>query len=218
MNNSLAKKTRVYIDTHPSIKDCMSKGLINYSSLSRMIIKDLNLDNGKAVMIACKRYVNKLKSTSSFESCILKILKDSYLEFRTKACIITAKNDWVILQNMNNLFKDLWNKNSFMQIVQSTSALTIIADKTLKNKIIDAIGHHNIIKVKEGFAEIVVRSPEKIIDTSGVVAYLVTNLSNAGINIEEAVSCYTDTIFIVDESNIIDAYSVIADCIQNTEE
>ncbi|MCQ2086338.1 MAG: ACT domain-containing protein [archaeon] len=217
MNNSLAKKTRGYIDTHPSIKDCMSRGLINYSSLSRMIVKDLNLDNEKAVMIACKRYVSKLRSTLSFESCVLKILKDSYLEMRTKACIITAKNDWIILQNMNNLFKDLWNKNSFMQIVQSTSALTIIADKTLKNRIIDAVGHYNVIKVKEGFAEVVVRSPEKIIDTNGVVAYLVTNLSNAGINIEEAVSCHTDTIFIVNESNIIDAYSVIADCIQNTE-
>ena len=40
---SLAEKTRVYIDAHPSIKDCVSKGLINYSSLARIIMKEERL-------------------------------------------------------------------------------------------------------------------------------------------------------------------------------
>ncbi len=31
---SIAEKTRAYIDAHPSIKDCVSKDLINYSSLA----------------------------------------------------------------------------------------------------------------------------------------------------------------------------------------
>ena len=34
MKESLAEKTRIYIDAHPSVKDCVAKGLINYSSLS----------------------------------------------------------------------------------------------------------------------------------------------------------------------------------------
>ena len=62
---SLAEKTRVYIDAHPSIKDCVSKGLINYSSLARIIMKDLELDNEEAVMIACRRYASKLGITTS---------------------------------------------------------------------------------------------------------------------------------------------------------
>ena len=33
VKESLAERTRVYIDAHPSIKDCVSKGLINYLSL-----------------------------------------------------------------------------------------------------------------------------------------------------------------------------------------
>ena len=35
---SIAEKTRAYIDAHPSIKDCISKDLINYSSLARLIM------------------------------------------------------------------------------------------------------------------------------------------------------------------------------------
>ena len=218
IKESLAEKTRMYIDAHPSIKDCVAKGLINYSSLARMIMKDIGVDNEEAVMIACRRYASKLSVTTDHELSILRILKDSRLEMRTKTCIVTAKNDWSVLHKMDNLFKDLWNENSIMQCVQSASAVTIIADTLLKERIIDTVGRFNLIKVRENLVEIAVKSPEKIVDTSGVIAYLITNLSDAGINIEETVSCHTDTIFIVGESDMINAYSVLTKCIQSAEE
>ncbi|MDR0778908.1 MAG: ACT domain-containing protein [Methanomassiliicoccaceae archaeon] len=214
---SLAERTRSYIDAHPSIKDCVSKGLVSYSSLARLIMKDLNIENEEALMIACRRYADKLSVTSDHEKDILKILRDSRLEMRTKICIVTAKNDWTVLHKMDNLFKDLWNENSIMQVVQSASAVTIIADRLLKDRIIDTVGRFNVIKIRENLVEIAVKSPEKIVDTSGVIAYLITNLSDGGINIEETVSCHTDTIFIVKESDMIDAYSILTRCIQSAE-
>ena len=217
MKESLAEKTRLYIDAHPSIKDCVAKGLINYSSLARMIMKDLSVDNEEAVMIACRRYASKLNDTTDHELNILRILKDSRLEMRTKTCIVTAKNDWSVLHKLDSLFKD-WNENSITQCVQSASAVTIIADRTFKDRIMDTVGRFNIIKVRENLVEIAVKSPEMIVDTSGVIAYLITNLSDAGINIEETVSCHTDTIFIVSESDMINAYSVLTKCIQSAEE
>ena len=215
---SLAEKTRVYIDAHPSVKDCVSKGLVNYSSLARAIMKELDLDNEEAVMIACRRYASKMGVSTDHEISILNILKDSRLEMRTKTCIVTAKNDWSVIHKMDNLFKDLWNEDSIMQIVQSASAVTIIADKMLKERIIDTVGRFNILKIRENLVEITVKSPEKIVETSGVIAYLITNLSDAGINIEETVSCHTDTVFIVGEYDMINAYSVLTKCIQSAEE
>ena len=215
---SLAEKTRVYIDAHPSVKDCVSKGLVNYSSLARAIMKELDLDNEEAVMIACRRYASKMGVSTDHEISILNILKDSRLEMRTKTCIVTAKNDWSVLHKMDNPFKDLWNEDSIMQVVQSASAVTIIADKMLKERIIDTVGRFNILKIRENLVEITVKSPEKIVETSGVIAYLITNLSDAGINIEETVSCHTDTVFIVGEYDMINAYSVLTKCIQSAEE
>ena len=215
---SLAEKTRVYIDAHPSVKDCVSKGLVNYSSLARAIMKELDLDNEEAVMIACRRYASKMGVSTDHEISILNILKDSRLEMRTKTCIVTAKNDWSVLHKMDNLFKDLWNEDSIMQIVQSASAVTIIADKMLKERIIDTVGRFNILKIRENLVEITVKSPEKIVETSGVIAYLITNLSDAGINIEETVSCHTDSVFFVGEYDMINAYSVLTKCIQSAEE
>ncbi len=214
---SIAERTRAYIDSHPSIKDCVSKDLINYSSLARLIMKELGVGNEEAVMIACRRYAQRLGG-SDHEQEILKILKDSRLEMRTKLCIITAKNDWTVMHKMDNLFRDLWNEKSIVQVVQSTSAVTIICDKMLKDRIMDTLGRFNIIKVRDDLVEIAVKSPEAIVDTSGVIAYLINNLSDAGINIEETISCHTDTIFVVSKDSMIDAYSVLSRTIQSAEE
>ena len=56
---SLAERTRIYIDAHPSIKDCVAKGLINYSSLARMIMKDLEVENERIVDSVVHEYPDK---------------------------------------------------------------------------------------------------------------------------------------------------------------
>ncbi len=213
---SIAEKTRSYIDAHPSIKDCISKDLINYSSLARQIIKEMGLKNEEAVMIACRRYAVKL-GRQDHESQILRVLGKSRLEMKTKICIVTAKNDWSVIHRLEIMFKKLLNEKSTMQVIQSTHAITIIADEKLRDDVIGSVGHGNILKTREDLVEIAVKSPEDIVDTSGVFAYLSSNLADGGINVVEAVSCFTDTIFIIDEGDMIQAYSVLSKLIENAE-
>lgn len=52
---SAAELTRKYIDRHPSIKDCITKDLVNYSSLSRLIMKETGVKNEEAVLAALSR-------------------------------------------------------------------------------------------------------------------------------------------------------------------
>lgn len=214
---SIAERTRGYIDAHPSIKDCISKELMNYSSLARQIGKDLGISNEEAIMIACRRYASKL-GKHDHESKILDILKKSRLEMKTKICIITAKNDWTVLHRLEVVFKKLLNEKSTMQVIQSTHAITIIADEKLRGEIIKAVGNDNVLRVKEDLVEIAVKSPEDIVKTSGVFAYLSSSLAEGGLNLVETVSCHTDTIFIVSEEDMIEAYSILSDCIESAEE
>ena len=63
---NITKLTEGYIAEHPFVKDCLKKGLINYSSLTRQICQDLNLDprkNFDAILIACRRFYNKVKKS-----------------------------------------------------------------------------------------------------------------------------------------------------------
>jgi len=213
---SVAEKTRGYIDAHPSVKDCMAKDLINYSSLARLIMKDLEIKNEEAVMIACRRYAQKL-SKKDHEGDILAILADSRLEVKTKICIVTASNDWTVMQRLERTFAKLINQKALMQVIQGAQAITIIADEKLRSEVVNEVGETNVLKVREDLVEITVKSPQKIGETSGVFSYLASNLSEQGVNMVETVSCYTDTIFIVHENDMIQAYSLLSNLLESAE-
>ncbi len=71
------KLTEKYIQEHVSIKDCLKKGIINYSALSRLIadsIQSEKITSNEAILIASRRFKKKIKDTSS-EDAILKMFQ-----------------------------------------------------------------------------------------------------------------------------------------------
>jgi len=211
---SAAELSRKYIDRHPSIKDCISKDLINYSSLSRLIMKETGVKNEEAVLAASRRYAMKLAKTDS-EGAIISLFEDSRLELKTKICIVVAKNEWIVLKNLEEVVKKILADKSTMQILQSTSAITVISEDKHLPSIVRAIGHEHVLKVRENLGEITVKSPARIEDTPGAFAFVMTMLSEQGINLLEAVSCYTDTIFIVSREDMMRAFDILSACIED---
>ncbi len=217
MNNnskkSTAELTREYIDSHPSIRDCIGKDLINYSSLARHIIMDTNLKNEEAILAACRRYALKL-ARSDFEGQIIALLKESTLEIKNRICIVIAKNDWIVLRNLENVVKQILNEKSVLQIIQSSNAITVMSEEKHLPQIQRAIGEEYTIRVREGLAEITVKSPSKIEDIPGAFAFITNVLAENGINLVEAVSCYTDTIFVVEKDGVMKAFGILSKIIE----
>lgn len=211
---SAAEITRKYIDRHPSIKDCISKDLINYSSLSRLIMKETGVKNEEAVLAASRRYAMKLAKTDA-ESAITSLFEDSRLELKTKICLVVAKNEWIVLKNLEEAMKKILADKSTLQMLQSTSAITVISEDKHLQTIMKAIGQDHIIKVRENLGEITVKSPARIEDTPGAFSYVMSMLSEQGINLLEAVSCYTDTIFIVSRDEMMRAFDILSACIED---
>jgi hypothetical protein len=104
-----------------------------------------------------------------------------------------------------------------MQVIQGARAITVIADEKLKNDVVNAVGRENILKVRVDLVEITVKSPERIVETSGVFAFLASNLAENNVNVVETASCYTDTIFIVNEADMIYGYSILTRLIESAE-
>ncbi len=210
---SAAELTRRYIDRHPSIRDCISKDLVNYSSLSRLIMKELGVKNEEAVLAASRRYAMKLAKTD-FEGAVMKIFEQSRLELKTRICIVVAKNEWIVLKNLEDVVRKILGEKSTMQVLQSTNGITVISEDKHLPSIVSAIGDDHVISVKENLAEITVRSPPSIEETPGAFAYLMMMLSEQGINLLEAVSCYTDTIFIVSREDMMSAFDILSAVIE----
>src|SRR3989338_5190661 len=93
---STAEITSEYIKEHPEIKSCLKKGLINYSSLARLIAKELNIEKKtsmEAILIAARRFQDKLKKESSYEKRIKDLLSKSEIDIKNKMVVyIIDKN------------------------------------------------------------------------------------------------------------------------------
>ncbi|WP_234394346.1 ACT domain-containing protein [Thermococcus piezophilus] len=57
-------------------------------------------------------------------------------------------------------------------------------------------------------------SPGRIIETPGVVAFMTSALSSNGINITQVISCYKDTIFVIDRKDTPKAYQILEELIR----
>jgi hypothetical protein len=211
---SAAELTRKYIDRHPSIRDCITKDLINYSSLARLIMKELGVKNEEAVLAASRRYAMKLAKTD-FEGAVIRLFEASRLELKTRICIVVAKNEWIVLKNLEDVVRKLLAEKSTMQVLQSANGITVISEDKHLPSIVRAIGQDYIISVKENLGEVTVKSPPAIEETPGAFAYLMGMLSEQGINLLEAVSCYTDTIFIVSREDMMRAFDILSACIED---
>jgi len=200
---NITKLTEDYILQHPSIKDCLKNGLINYSSLSRKIAFELNLNpkkNFDAILIACRRLKRKLKKDEILESKILKILKESKIEIKNKIIAIVLEKD-IFHGNLLNLEKEIKKRKEVFRVIEGVSGITVITTEDFY-EMIKSNFKNKIILENKNLAEITIKSPEEIETTAGTYAYLCSLFGENNINIVETLSCWTDTIFLVKEEDV----------------
>ena len=200
---NITKLTERYILEHPSVKDCLKSGLVNYSSLSRQISSELKLDlkkNFDAILIACRRHKRKLKKEEIFESRILKILKESKIEIKNKIIAVVLEKD-IYFESLINLEKEIKKRREIFRVIEGASAITIITTEDFLDSI-KKYFKNKIILENSSLAEIIIKSPKEIETTPGAYAYLCSLFRESNINIVETLSCFTDTIFLVKEEEV----------------
>ena len=199
---SITKSTEEYVSNHPSVKDCLKNDLINYSSLSRKIAKELGLNVKKdfdAILIACRRYQRKLHNEDISENKISKILKSSKIEIKNKVIAVVLEKD-IFNATLENLEKEIKKRKEIFRIIEGASAITVItSEEFLEN--IRKYFKNKIIAENTNLAEITIKSPKEIEEVPGTYAYLCSLFGENNINIVETLSCWTDTIFLVDEKD-----------------
>ncbi|MBT4541202.1 ACT domain-containing protein [Candidatus Woesearchaeota archaeon] len=201
---TITKQTQKYISEHPSIKDAMKKGVVNYSKLSRLIAKDLGLEKTKmeAVLIACRRYSEKLSKDSSEiqEDQILDVLKKSELEIKNKIVAIII-NKKLYMDNLLDIEKKIRKKADMFYAIEGTNVFTIIVSEKYLEEIKEMF-KKNILKITKDQVMITVKSGEDLENVPGVISYLYSLFADNGVNIMETMSCWTDTIIVINEEDL----------------
>lgn len=207
---NITKLTEKYIAEHPSIKDALKKGMINYSKLTRQIAKELEIDlkkNFDAILIACRRYYRKVKDEAVLEGKIRQILKESKVQVKNKIIAVVLEKN-IYMDDLLNLEKDAKKKQEDFRIIEGANAITIITTEEFLDRIQKSF-KNKILRENKQLAEITIKSPQEIESTSGVISYLYSLFGEHGINITETMSCWTDTIFVIKEEDVGKAMGIL---------
>ena len=190
---TIAQNVRSHLRNKPYLLEALEKGIVNLSELSRQIQEELKIDNTSAVKAALRRFSEELqKHKQKREEKVLQILKRSGIAvYDRKSVMITSKE----INTKNGMKVDLLGK------------FVYLLDRG------DVLGRINALVKHDNCTMIVMHSPEELEATPGVVAFLTALLAEQNVNIVEFISCWTETIIVVEKKDSLKAYEVLSNMV-----
>lgn len=206
---NITKETEKYLEQHVFVKYCLKKGLINYSALAREIIDELKLKdaNHDAVLVAARRYVEKLKFPSPNEKKIAELFKTAKLEIRNKIGV-TILDKRISLDKLTELVKEVSKQAEILHIIHGTAAITIITSQEFNKQIAKTFAHY-LVKQHTGLVEIIIKTSPDVEEIIGWEASLSSRLAENGINVYECIGAWSDNIYIIKEKDLPKAMQVL---------
>ncbi|MEM2157679.1 MAG: ACT domain-containing protein, partial [Sulfolobales archaeon] len=138
------------------------------------------------------------------------------IELQTDLKLVTLRKD-ILLSKLKE-FMPMITQARFFQLTQGTKTFTLVVSEDIGKEVVKFFGNEFIEEVIENQSAIVLISPKEIITVPGVISYITSLLSWHGINITQVISCYVDTILILDRKDILRAYNLIEELITRLRE
>lgn len=210
---SVARTVRAYIDRRPVVRDALSMGIVNLSALSRRILRETDLTQEEAILVACRRYSGIPKATG-YEEAIRRVLDNSKLEVRTKVAVWTLRPSWKLFSKLEKALPKLQGSTQ-IHLLHGSEAVTLIADEGLAREVESVLEPEDVLKQQTGLVEVNLRTPEVVEEVPGILAFLASSLAAQGINFVEVVSCHKDNMFVLAEDDMFAAFGVLNDLIRS---
>ncbi|NPA05760.1 MAG: ACT domain-containing protein [Crenarchaeota archaeon] len=215
---SVAEAVRRVVDSDPCLRECLAKGIINYSELARRLLPAIERLTGsrpsfESVKMAAIRYAEKLASSmEGIEGSIVSLLSMSALEVRTGISVLTVRIG--ALRKLAGLVGELLGSARFFAMMQSLTSVTVIVDDEHLPMVRSVLSDDDIIDLYRDQAALVIVSPKHIVSTPGFIAYVSSLLARNGINITQIESCHTDTVLIISKKDLLQAFELLTSAIE----
>jgi aspartokinase len=148
------------------------------------------------------------------ERPIASILAASTISVKTDVAKVSAEKSKKTIEKVAKAMPQ--NVGNFISVSESIMSITLVFDDVLLEDVKAMFAHDDILEIEDDLAAIIVHSPEEIIKTPGCAIAFYNQLARRHINIEDTVSCYTDTIVLVKMEQVGKAFNALTDLISNS--
>ena len=210
---SITKVVKGVIDEDLSLQDALGRRYGNYTAIARLIKPKVEKDLGRKVnfeslVTSVKRVKPRLQLA---QGSIEAVLARSVINVRTDVAKLNLEKTKRSLESARNIMATY--QEEFLEISESNSAITMIFDQKLLEEILKKFNDDDVLDEQPDLAAIIVHSPTEIVRTPGVVLSIYTKIAENHVNIEDTVSCFTDTIVVIRMDEVARTFSTLADLI-----
>jgi hypothetical protein len=198
---SIARRVRDLLDARPVLGEALRAGIANHTAVARRVAEELGVRQLDAVIAACRRYPRG-RSDTHRDAGVHRVLRKSRIESRSKVAAITLGLGADVLGRLGDVVEELLDESLLCRVIQVSRGTVILVDEDSVARVVRAVRESQVVGVRKGLVEVAVTSPESIEQTPGLLRHLTGVLATQGINIVEALSCYTDTIFLLDQDDL----------------
>jgi aspartokinase len=213
---SITEAVREMVGGDLSFQDSLQRNYCNISALSRLIKPQIDKMLGKDTSI--ESIITALKRSkydyNIREKPIASILAASTITVNTDVAKVSAKKSKKTIEKVAKAM--IQSAGNFISISESIMSITLVFDDLLLQDVKVMFAYDDILEVENGLAAIIIHSPEDIIKTPGCAIAFYNQLARRHINIEDTVSCYTDTIVLVKMEQVGKAFNALTDLISNS--
>jgi aspartokinase len=210
---NITKIVKDIIDNDLSFQDALNRGYANISAIARIIKPKVDTIVGheiniESIITALKRL--KIEYTLPKDDT-QNIIANSKIILKTDVAKISVIKNKSVIEKISKPLADHYD--SFISVSQGANSITMIFDRLILEKM-KVLFIEDTLEVEDGLAAIIVQSPESIIKTPGCALIFYNQLARRHINIEDTISCYTDTIILVNMNDIAKAFNTLNDLVR----
>ncbi len=213
---SVNRAVKEEVDSDFSVQDALSRDYANLSSLARVlapkVARRMRARAKDVHEVGVTSALKRLRDSYSAQSPqVTKVIGGSAVNVRTHVSRLSVEKTRRTLQTVSALLGEY--HEDFIQVSESLSSITLIFDQRLYKKVRRALAGGEFLQEGEECAAITVQSPRAIINTPGCVSAFFDQLSRKSVNVEDTVSCYTDTILVVSMKDASRAFEALTELV-----
>lgn len=213
---SITEAVREIVSSDLSFQDSLQRDYCNISALARIIKPQIDQMLSKDT--STESIVTALKRSRYDydvpQKPIASILAASNITVNTDVAKVSAKKSKKTIEKVAKAM--VQGVGNFISISESIMSITLVFEDVLLQDIKVMFAYDDILEIEDSLAAIIVHSPEDIIKTPGCAIAFYNQLARRHINIEDTVSCYTDTIVLVKMEQVGKAFNALTDLISNS--
>lgn len=213
---TVASVVEQYLKTKPFLLSSLSEGIINLTSLARVIMPEIELHLGKdikqgAVVMALKRISEELDFKISHK--VSKVMQNiGEITVRSSLIDYTFITSDSLLDNQAKLISEINKlKDVFYTSSRGVNETNIVVSSSVTELVETLLKTEKVLNKKENLSSITVKLPQENVSVPGVYYYIFQSLAWEGIIINEVISTTNEFTIIVDENQIDVAFKVMKD-------